>query len=334
MRRSLLPVFALVGCGGNASYKVAATPPPPAPVASAPPSVDAGGAAITATPRTDCWAGEGDVFPAPVGSPIPPVASRKSYPLFFPALPNEEKARREEAFSARYPERAFRVDEVGVVREVTLTRMPCDVFDELKTGGALTMKTYATMTKFTAELEREMADVVGLAHFGAVPIQRDGKPVLVLREGSDIPAALASALPKELDDAALVARYAGARVRWTKTVRRDVVVRRGNPCLRHRGPEPCDPPGNTVERVEHPVLGERPFGKRYLESFERKVILVQREKGLELRQVAIPSFDYANLAKDLFGSENSVKTEGENEILLTGALARDVVTGEPVAMPR
>ncbi len=232
--------LALLACGGKASNHL--EPPRPAVSAAAEPTSTEGAsiadAGAVVALREDCWNGVGNVFPQPIGPPIPLPASTKTYPLFFRVLSKEEREAREEAFARRYPERTIRLDEVGIVYEVALTRMPCEAKDEIASRGGLTMKTYETMQKFTAKLESEMSDVVGLGHYGAIPQKKDGAQLLVLRQMADVPDALVRGLPKELDDAALLARYAGERVQWTRTVRRDVVVRVRMPCGPAEGVRP------------------------------------------------------------------------------------------------
>ena len=325
-------VAVLVACGGKE--------PRPAPLIASPPS-DA--ATVVATVPVDaappdasdptCWSGTGPIVQgADPDVAIPVPTSTTPYPFHYPLVAAAESERRAALLAHAYPGFDFVVDDLGVVTQITTARMPC----ALRAG--LTTANQDVVAQYLAALAGELTAVPFLAEYGvqsyAAP---DRSARLAIRQSRDVAPVLTHALPAtELDDAAILRTYKGARVEWRRIIKTDHVEQTPNPCLHYHGPHPCDPPGPRVTTVEtRKLLGTRPLGPRYVNSITRATVVHRDAKTLEVRRVATLVLDDLHLAADLFGSESAVETQYDSEVVADNGRRRDAITGAVLpAWPR
>jgi hypothetical protein len=318
----------LVACGGNRAPEPMRLPPPPPP-ADAAVVIDAPVAlAAPDAPPRDCWTA-GPITAPPTGVPVAAPVSTSTYPLRFTIIDGAESARRAAALHARFPSFEFHVDDAGVVAWLTTDRMPCVIAD----AQQVTMANQATMIAFMTELAQEMPDVPFLAEYAAQPyLGPNHKLQLSIRQVRDIPSVLALGLAaKELDDAQLLGKWAGARVQWFRPVEHQKVIARPlNKCVGPNGGGGCDQPGpQVITTIEHRLRGQKPIAARYVDSIERTTVMTRTAKAIEIRRVAFLHVNDLTLGEDLFGSEAKAQLEGQFgvELGVTPTDQRDAVTG-------
>jgi hypothetical protein len=333
MRFAGLALF--VACAGKEPPRAPLTSRPPIDAAPAP-MVGAGlmiDAAIIPPDASDptCWSGTGPIAAgADPSAAIPVPTSTTPYPFHYPLVAAAESARRAALLAQAYPGFEFVVDDVGVVTQITTTHIPC----ELRAG--ITMANQEVVAHYLAALAGELTAVPFLTEYGVTPSSPLADvPRLAIRQTRDVAPVLTHALPAtELDDAAILRTYKGARVEWWRIIKTDHVQPSPNPCLHYHGPHPCDPPGPRVTTVvTRKLLGARTLGPRYIDSITRTTEVRRDAKALQVRRVATLVLDDLHLAADLFGSESAVDTQYDSEVVADGWRRRDAITGAVLPAP-
>jgi hypothetical protein len=262
--------------------------------------------------------------------------STTSYPLLYPFISTEEVTRRAQLLGRHHPGFTFTVNDVGAVVRITTERIPCALSAEVRQLGYLSVNTEGLVPVYLAALARELKDVPFLSEYRVEAFKSaNGSAGLAFSPAPDGPPVLWDVLRKrQLDDAALFGKLAGARVQWWRIVRTETAVPQSNPCAHYSGPMHCDPPGPIVTtRVARNLVGERLLTARYTTFVTRSSVMTRRANGLEVRRVADLDIDDTALAKDLFGARYATELQDEIEITVTGSKRRDALTGEALAAP-